>query len=85
MKNKVYIIISFRDKVFSLFWEDGVLYNPICCYEYDCTEDELLHLIEDCESVEPRRYYPAMRKLNIETLTLDEWIEIDEWARQNLK
>lgn len=85
MKNKVYIIISFRDKVFSLCWEDGVMYNPRCCYEFDCTEDELLHLIEDCESVEPRRYYPAMGKLHIETLTLDEWIENDEWLRQNLK
>lgn len=61
------------------------MYNPRCCYEFDCTEDELLHLIEDCESVEPRRYYPAMGKLHIETLTLDEWIENDEWLRQNLK
>ena len=85
MENKIYAIISFRDKVFSLYWEDGVLYNPRCCYEFEGRGDELLHLIEDCVSVEPRRYYPAMGKLHIETLTLDEWIEIDEWARKNLK
>lgn len=85
MGNKYYIIISFRDKVFSLYWEDGTLYNPRCCYEFDCTEDELLQLKEDCESGELRRFYPAMRKLHIETLTLEEWIEVDEWSRQNLK
>lgn len=85
METKIYVIISFRDKVFSLYWEDGVLYNPICCYEFDCTEDELYQLIEDYESGELRRYYPAMGKLHIETLTLDEWIEDDEWLRQNLK
>lgn len=85
MENKIYVIISFRDKVFSLYWEDGVMYNPRCSYEFDCTEDEFLHLIEDCESVEPRRYYPAMGKLHIETLTLDEWIEIEKWERKNLK
>ena len=83
MENKFYIIISFRDKVLSLYWEDGVMYNPRCCYEFDCTEDELLNLIQYCASVDPRRYYPAMGKLHIETLTLDEWIEIDKWARQN--
>lgn len=38
METKIYVIISFRDKVFSLYWEDGVLYNPICCYEFDCTK-----------------------------------------------
>lgn len=81
-KKPIYATISFRNKNFSLYWEDGVAFNPICCYEFDCTENEFMQLIEDACSEEPRKYILSSTKLHIETLSLEMWIEIDEWAKQ---